>query len=88
MFFFSFILNPFLEENLPEMKNKQLSIRIFDFLEAMAVSEDDRVRHVLARGTLKRLGDDPDKLKAAWPLMGKGTRRLSDRAEWLLGRTP
>lgn len=85
--FFGNVLTPFLEENFPVIKNEELIKRFFTFLELMANSEDRYVRDVLRCQILEQLGDDPERLEVARSYMGKKTRRLSDRAEWALGRT-
>jgi hypothetical protein len=82
------VLNPYLEENLPEPKDKGLVKRIFDFLEWMALSNDEYAVGVLSATVLERLGDSPDRLQAAWQFMGDKTKLLSVETEKQLGRKP
>jgi hypothetical protein len=86
--FFGNILSRFLDENLPKIKNESLLKRLFGYLECMACSEDEYVKGVLNATILERLGDDPERLKVAWSLMGEKTRVSSDQAEMMWGRMP
>jgi hypothetical protein len=47
MVFFGYVLNPFLFKELSTMRNTLLLKRIFEFLESMALSEENKVRWIL-----------------------------------------
>lgn len=84
--FFGNVLNPFLIGELSTMETPKLLDRIFDFLEAMAVSDEKDIREVLITTVLERLGDDKKILENARAFMRSKTRKMSDAIEEFWGR--
>lgn len=83
---FGNVLNPFLVELLAKEGEEELKVRIFGFLEQMAISPDEYVENILAVTVLERLGDDKSILEEAYKYMGAQTRITSDQIEIGWGR--
>jgi hypothetical protein len=83
---FGDVLNPFLIEKLNLLDDRHLIERIFDFLELMALSQDEKVKEVLACTVLERLGDDKSMLRQAESFMKENTKKISYDVEKGLGR--
>ncbi len=83
---FGDILNPLLIEKLKMNDDIDLLKRIFDFFELMALSDDEKVKEVLACTVLERLGDDKFILQQAEYFMKKSTMQMSYNLEKGLGR--
>lgn len=79
--FFLYVLSLFMKENLPEIKDRALFKRIFDFVESMAASDDNKVKHILKVQILWRLVLYPENLKAVWPLMGEKTKLVANEVQ-------
>ena len=85
--FFGDVINPYLEGELEKHhRNELLLKRIFDFLERMAISKDDRIRDLLGAGITEVFGDNALRLKNARKYMGPYTRKNSDDMERSWGR--
>jgi hypothetical protein len=75
---FSFVLNPYIASLLESDGDDAELQRIFQFLEAMAISDDDLVQAVLAQSVLEHFsGNVPELLPKARVYMGDATRHLS-----------
>lgn len=85
---FGNVLNPFLLDAIDSdgLNKDSLLCRIFNFLEKMAISNDEQVVNVLMATVLERIGDDVHTLKTSYQFMGPNTKRLSDVVEKGLGR--
>lgn len=83
---FGNVLNPFLIKLLEEENHELLKKRIFNFLEAMAQSEDVKIQEVLTVTVLERLGDSKDILIKAKRYMGEKTILFCEEIERWLGR--
>jgi hypothetical protein len=83
---FGDVLNPYLIERLDQMDDEKVLKRVFNFLESMALSEDEKVKEVLTCTVLERLGDDTKILERAEAFMGENTKKLSQDVEKGLGR--
>lgn len=79
--FFSTVLNRFLVKELTSLENPKILARVFNFLESMAVSEDEGVQEVLVVTTLEYLSNYEVAVKNAKPLMLPNTRKLYDAME-------
>ena len=84
--FFGDIVAHYLVEELTAPKSEGLLRRLFEFLESMAISDDDQVREVLTDSILEYLGDDKKILRKARALMGSKTLKLSHEVEKSWGR--
>lgn len=80
------VMNEYLVQVLDRNDNQELLIRIFKFLEMMAISEDDDVVNVLQVTVLEYVGDSKKVLRIAYWYMGEQTRKLSDEIEKVWGR--
>ena len=76
--FFLFVLSLYMKENLPEIKDRQLYKRIFNFIESMAASDDHNVNRTLRFGILDKLIQYPENLNVVLPFMGEKARLLVD----------
>lgn len=87
---FGNILNPFLMNQLQKqqltIEDEQLLVRIFIFLENMALSNEVEIGNVVCATVMARIGDDINVLKNALKYVGNETRRLSREVETLYGR--
>lgn len=83
---FGDILTPYIIDLLEQDNKSERLKRIFDFLEEMAVSNDNYVKEVLAFSVLEHLGDNPIILKKAKMYMGYETKKSSDEVEEFWGR--
>ncbi len=79
--FFGNVLDPFLRTELHSIKHWKLLDRVFEFLESMATSDDERVQELLALGTLSYLWNDVRTADKAKTFMRKRTRVMSDEIE-------
>jgi hypothetical protein len=77
---FGLVVNPFLVDSLHDSQHEEAVRRIFDFVERMALSDDERLRTVASTSVCERLGGS-DLLQLAYPYMGPATRQLSDASE-------
>jgi hypothetical protein len=68
------------EKDIPKIKE------LFDFLELMAISEDDDVKELLSVTILERFGDSNKLLKIAFKYMGSETKKASNEIERFWGR--
>ena len=75
--FFGYVLNPFINQELISLENPILLDRIFQFLEKMAISDDESVHEVLALTILQWIGQDSTRLKNARKMMRPNTLKLS-----------
>jgi hypothetical protein len=83
---FGDVFNQFLFSLLREDCPKDTLIRVFLFLEKMAVCPDKNVQGVLGVSVLEQLGDDPILLERSTKYMGEATKKISDEIEEGLGR--
>ncbi|MBI4311286.1 MAG: hypothetical protein HY681_05825 [Chloroflexi bacterium] len=84
--FYGDVLTPFVKQQLSTMAEPKLLDRIFQFLEAMAMSGQDEVKAVLTDSILEVIGDDRELLARARALMGRETLALSHVTEKQWGR--
>ncbi|MDQ0087494.1 hypothetical protein J2T12_000888 [Paenibacillus anaericanus] len=83
---FGDVLSPYIITLLRESNPEQTLEKVFDFLEQMAISSDERVQEVLAVTVLEQLGDDPLILEKARQYMGCETKKMSVEIEKGWGR--
>jgi len=83
---FGDVFNPFLIRLIKNNNNLNLLKRTFEFLENMAISNDDNVKNVLSVTVLENLGDDKKILNKSFEYMGANTKKLSLEIEESLGR--
>jgi hypothetical protein len=83
---FGMVVNPYLISKLQRGEESGPVKRIFEFLERMASSGDDKLANVVATTICERLGDDPIILERARGLMGPQTRHLCNAIETFWGR--
>jgi hypothetical protein len=84
---FKDILNPYLINLLEINENKELISRIFDFLEKMAMSHDYILKNVLELMVLDELARDKTILTKSRKYMGKYTKEMNDKAEFMNNNT-
>jgi hypothetical protein len=78
---FGGVVNPFLVESLENNRNEPVVRRIFNFVECMASSDDERLQTIVSVSVCERLGGSSGLLQRAYPYMGPATRQLSDESE-------
>lgn len=78
-------LMPCIIDAIKNKANENQLIKIFNFFEEMATSEED-VKELLMYSTLEKLGDEKQIFELAMPFMGNETRELSNKIETFLGR--
>jgi len=69
---------PFLIAQLSDIHNEGLLYRLFDFIERMALSDDFRVKGLLAFSILKRLSEDSHIFKNARYFMREQTKLICE----------
>jgi len=84
--FFANVLDTYLVKEMADIKNVKLVEQIFDFLEKMAISEDEKVQEILGVTILEYLGNDKRILKKARTFMRPHTLKMSYEIEKGLGR--
>jgi hypothetical protein len=67
-------IHELLLELIVTRSDDELMKRIFQFMERMANSSDRNVTDLLGIAIIEPLVYHPDKIRAAWDLMGKGTK--------------
>ena len=77
---FGLVVFPNLISLLDSGKDDQLTRRLFEFLERMSLSKDLYVLDLLNLEVIHKLLHDPDRLRKAWPYMGRKTREVAGDA--------
>lgn len=75
------VLVPHLVKLLRSQEAEIALLRIFSFLEELAVSDDPEIRNVLGASVLEGLNGNPEARVAARDYMGPFTKRLAEEIE-------
>lgn len=78
---FGLVVNPFLAESLRTGQHDDEVRRIFDFVERMARSDDERVQTVASVEVCEYVAGEDDLSILAYPYMKEATRRMFDQVK-------
>lgn len=80
------VFYPLVVDKLRQQTEVETLVKLFNFMELMALSSDVDVKESLMYSLLECLGDDRELLVLSYSYMGESTRELSDKIELFLGR--